>query len=106
MSVKGFFNNYEQLKKEYKDKDKEPLETQLGKIIYNMFVIANKHRVLEILRSRQQKRAWDEQERQRHLEQMRKGELEELRLLEQTASDWHKAELIRKFADCLERGYL
>ncbi len=67
-----------------------------------MFVIANKHRVLEELREREQKRAWEEQDRQRHSEQMRKGELEEVRLLEQASSDWYKAEMIRTFADCLE----
>jgi hypothetical protein len=67
-----------------------------------MFVIANKQRVLDILRSREQRRIWDEQERQRRLEEIRKGELEKVRLLEQTASDWQKAELIRGFADRLE----
>ncbi|MDD5701024.1 MAG: hypothetical protein PHU23_03145 [Dehalococcoidales bacterium] len=102
MSVKGRFNNYEQLKKEYKDKDNEPLETRVGKIIYDMFVIANKQRVLEILRSREQKRIWDEQERRRRLEQIKQKELEEVRQLEQTASDWHKAELVRRFANSLE----
>jgi hypothetical protein len=102
MSVKRWFTNNEQLKLEYKDKDNEPLETHIGKIIYDMFVIANKHRVSEELREREQKRAWEEQDRQRRLEQMRKGELEEVRLLEQASSDWYKAEMIRKFADCLE----
>ena len=34
---------------------------------------------------------------------MRKGELAEIRQLEQVASDWDKAEKIRKFADALER---
>jgi hypothetical protein len=67
-----------------------------------MFIIANKHRVLEILRSRKQKRVWEEQDRQRRLEQMRMGELDEVKLLEQATSDWQKAERIRRFADCLE----
>jgi len=102
MSVNNYYHGYEQLKKEYKDKDKEPLETQVGKIIYEMFVIANKHRVSEILSSRQQQRAWEEQERQRRLEEIRNGELEKIRLLAQTASEWQKAELIRRFADRLE----
>lgn len=101
MFVKQRFAN-EQGKLEYKDNANEPLETKAGKIIYDMFVIANKHRGLEELRERVQKRAWEEQERKWRLEQMRKGELEEVRLLEQAASDWHKAELIRRFADCLE----
>jgi hypothetical protein len=33
---------------------------------------------------------------------MRQGELEKVRLLEQIASDWYKAEQIRRFADRLE----
>lgn len=33
---------------------------------------------------------------------MRKGELEEVKLLEQAASDWDKAQRIRRFADCME----
>ncbi len=102
ISVRDFSNNYELLKKEYRDKDNEPLEIQLGKIIYNIFVIANKRRVLEIIRSREQKRVWEEEEKQLSLEQIRKKELEELKLLEQVASDWHKAEQIRRFADLLE----
>jgi hypothetical protein len=102
MSVRsGYFSN-EHTKLEYKDKDNEPLEAQVGKILFDMFVIANKRRGLEELRRRKEKKVWDEQERQLRLEQMRKGQLGQLRLLEQNSSDWFKAEQIRKFADCLE----
>jgi hypothetical protein len=101
MSVKRRFTN-EQLKLEYKDNDNKPLETQVGKIIYEMFVIANKHLGLEELGERELKRKWEEQEREWRLEQMRKGDLKEVRLLEQAASDWQKAELVRRFADHLE----
>ena len=99
ITLKGADN---QFKREYKDKGNELLEAQIGKIIYNMFVIANKDRILHELRSREQKRAWNEKERQWRLEQMRTGELAEMKLLEQSSSDWHKAEQIRRFADCLE----
>ena len=102
MSVRGGFTNNEQTKLEYKDKDNEPLEAQVGKILFDMFVIANKRGGLEELRRREEKRAWDERERQQRLEQMRKGQLEQLRLLEQNSSDWYKAEQIRRFANCLE----
>jgi hypothetical protein len=102
MSVRsGYFSN-EHTKLEYKDKDNEPLEAQVGKILFDMFVIANKRRGLEEIRSRKEKKVWDEQERQFRLEQMRKGQLGQLKLLEQNSSDWYKAEQIRRFADCLE----
>jgi hypothetical protein len=88
---------------DYKDNDNEPLETQVGKIIYDMFVVANKHLAIDELKEREEKREWEEHKRQRRLEQMRKGELEEIKLLEKAASDWDKAEKIRRFADCMER---
>jgi hypothetical protein len=105
MSARSSFNNSVQYKMEYKDKDNddESLEAEVGKIIYDMFVVANKLRAADELKEREEKRQWEERERQRRLEQMRKGELEEVRLLEQAASDWDKAEKIRRFADCMER---
>ena len=71
----GYANN-QQAKLEYQDKDNEPLEAQVGKILFDMFVIANKRRGLEEIRRREEKRVWDEQERQWRLEQMREGQLE------------------------------
>lgn len=103
MSAKSWFTNSGQCSMDYKDNDNEPLETQVGKIIYDMFVVANKHLAIDELKEREEKREWEERERQRRLEQMRKGELEEINLLEQAASDWDKAEKIRRFADCMER---
>jgi hypothetical protein len=103
MSVKSWFTHDEQIKLEYKDSDSGPLETKIGKILYDMFVIANRQQVIDELKSREQKRVWDEREKQIRLEQIRKGELRELNLLEQAASDWNKAEQIRRFADHLER---
>lgn len=103
MSAKSWFTDRGQCKMDYKDNDDEPLENQAGKIIYDMFVVANKHLTVEELKEREEKREWEEYERQRRLEQMRKGELEEIRLLEQAASDWNKAEKIRRFADYMER---
>jgi len=103
MSAKSWFRNSIQYKMEYKDNDNEPLEAQVGKIIYDMFVVANKLQAADELKEREEKREWEERERQRRLEQMKKGELEEVRLLEQAASDWDKAQKIRRFADCMER---
>jgi hypothetical protein len=102
ISPRGGYVNNEQAKLEYKDKDNEPLEAQVGKILFDMFIIANKRRGLEEIRRREEKRVWDEQKRKWRLEQMRNGQLEQVKLLEQSSSDWSKAEQIRRFADCLE----
>jgi hypothetical protein len=102
ISLRGEQTNNEQTKLEYKDKDNESLEAQVEKILFDMFVIANKRRGLEELRSREEKRVWDEQKRKWRLEQMRNGQLAQVKLLEQKSSDWYKAEQIRRFADCLE----
>jgi len=87
---------------EYKDNASQPLEAQLGKIVYDMFVIANRFMATDELDDRERDRNRAEKERQGRLEQMRKGELEEVKLLEQAASDWDKAQKIRRFADCME----
>jgi hypothetical protein len=102
LSIRGEYTNNEQAKLEYRDKDNEPLEAQVGKIILDIFVIANKRCGLQELKRRKEQRAWDERERQWRLEQMRKGQVEQVRLLEQNSSDWYKAEQIRRFADALE----
>lgn len=100
---KSWFTNNSSSRMDYKDNDNEPLENQLGKIIYEIFLVADKLRAIDELKEREEKRELEEYERQRRLEQMRKGELEEVRLLEQVSSDWDKAEKIRRFADCMER---
>lgn len=84
---------------EYKDRDNCPLEEQTGTIIQEMFVAANKMLAETHLAYRKLDREWEEQDRQRHLEQMRKGELEDTKLLEQAAMDWDKAQRIRLFTD-------
>jgi hypothetical protein len=88
---------------EYKDQSAVPLESQLGKIIYDMFVVANQFRCLNSLDEREYERQKEEKERQRRLEEIRNGELAEVKLLEQAASDWDKAEKIRRFTDAMER---
>lgn len=54
------------------------------------------------MKEREEKREWEEHKRQQRLEQMRKGELEEIKLLEQAASDWDKAEKIGRFTDSMK----
>ncbi|MBU3130620.1 hypothetical protein [Clostridium tagluense] len=87
---------------EYKDKEDEPLETQVGNIIHDMFKTANRMFVEEKLKEREHDRESKERERQRRLEQMRRGELEEINILELAASDWDKAQRIRDFAEHME----
>lgn len=86
----------------YRDNNENSLEAQVGKIVYDMFVVADKLYIAELLDEREQKRKELERERQRKLEKMRKGELEEIRVLQEAASDWTKAQDIRKFADHFE----
>ena len=79
-----------------------PLEEQVGEIIYQMFVIGNRLYAEYKLEELIQERKWEEQERKRRLEQLRKDELEEVKELTQAVSDWDKARKIREFADDLE----
>ena len=69
-----------------------------------MFVVANKFRAIDELNDRKEERKFEEYERHRRLEQMRKGELEEVKLLEQVVSDWYKAQRIKLFADSMEKS--
>lgn len=102
MSARSWFRNIIGQNLEYKDNDGGPLEIPIGKMIYNMCIVANKLVAADILKRREEERVWEEQERQRRLERMRKGELEEIKLLEQASSDWDKAERIRRFANSME----
>lgn len=86
----------------FKDKVDQPLEKQIGIIILEMLQTANKILIEEMLRDREYEREIKKKERQRRLEQIRKGELEEIKILQQAASDWNKAEEIRKFTNQME----
>lgn len=87
----------------YKDLFEMPLESQLSKIIYSLFVIDNKLSVMEEIRSRELEKRWEEEKRQQHLENMRKEELEKVLNLERIVSDWDTAQKIRCFSDSLEK---
>jgi hypothetical protein len=96
------FNNKRKVNLEFKDKTELPLEKQVGKIIYQMFVNANNFFADYKMEERIEQREQEERERQRRLEQMRKGELEEIKQLSQAAADWDKARKIREFLDDME----
>lgn len=96
----GYRNNRKETL-EFKDTSKQPLENQLGKIIYQLFVIANNFFADYKMEERIEQREEEERERQRKLEQMRKGELE-IKQLTQAVADWDKARRIKEFADDME----
>lgn len=96
------FNNKRKVNLEYKDMAELPLEKQVGKIIYQIFVIANNFFADYKMEERREQREQEERERQRRLEQMRKGELEEIKQLSQAVADWDKARKIREFVNDME----
>jgi hypothetical protein len=102
ITANNWYRNSSSTMMEYKDSDSEILDSQIGKVIFDIFVVANRLYAEDILMRREDERRWEEQERQRRLEKLRKGELEEIKLLEQASSDWDKAEKIRRFADSME----
>lgn len=102
MNAKNWFYRNIHYSLEYKDKDDEPLESQVGKIILEMFQTASKIHIEEILEEREYEREKKERERQQKLELMRLGELDEIKILDQAASDWEKAQRIRNFVDSME----
>lgn len=102
LSPKSWLRNNAYPQMVYQDQRSELLESQVGRIIYDMFVVANKLQVMDELMERKEQRREAVRERQRRLEAMRAGELQELKSLEQAASDWDKARKIRSFADFME----
>lgn len=90
---------------EYKDLVNNPIEKQLSKIIFDLFVTSNKLDILEEIADREFNRRWEEEKRQRHLEEMKKAELEKVSKLEEIIDDWAKAQKMREFADSLERNF-
>ena len=88
---------------EFMDETDKPLEEQIGKILYWIFKTANSIQIDEILKEREEKREQEERIRQQRLEKMRKGELAEIKLLNQAAADWEQAQRIRSFIDEVER---
>jgi hypothetical protein len=89
-------------KLEYTDIVNKPLECQVGEILLDIFQVANNQLAEEKLIERMDKRRIEEEKRQRRLEQIRKGEAVEIKLLQQAASDWDMAQKVRAFTDCME----
>lgn len=89
---------------EYRDVETEPLEIQLRKILYNLFVISNKLDLLDELASREFYYRWVEDIYEQYLEKLKKNETEWIDKLENMVSDWDRAQKIRCFAESVEKN--
>ncbi|WP_102398913.1 hypothetical protein [Haloimpatiens massiliensis] len=103
-SVKSSYGQELNKSFEYRDLEIDPLETQLSKIIFDLFAISNKLDILEELADREFNRRWEEEKRERCLEEMKKAELVKIAGLEDMIADWDKARKMREFADRLEKN--
>lgn len=103
-SVKSSYGQELNKSFEYTDLEINTLETQLSKIIFDLFDTSNKLDILEELADRELDRRWEEEKRQRHLEEMKNAELERISELENIIADWDKARKMRGFADSLEKN--
>lgn len=89
-------------RKHWHDSDTRKIEDQIGGIIiwvmdaiYVVKTSREQHEAEEIVRA-------EVEQRLRHLQELRKTELEQVELLEQAASAWKKAQKIREFANSAE----
>ncbi len=95
-------DEYHSKRKHWRDSDNKKIEDQIGEIIIWIMEAIN------IVKDRREKRETEEicraeQERVRlESEKKRKEELEQLEIFENHASDWSRAEKIRKFAESIE----
>ena len=88
---------------EYRDTQELPLESQLGKIVYDMFVVGSRLYAKAHLLYREQQREWKEEERQQRLKEKRQEEREKVEVLKSIVADWDTAQKIRNFADAVEQ---
>ena len=88
---------------EYKEADEVSLESQLGKIVYDMFVIGSRLYAKAHLLYREQQREWEEEERQHKLEQKRQEERKKVEVLKSIVADWDTANKIRSFSDAVSQ---
>lgn len=87
---------------EYKDNKEALLENQVGKIIYDMFVIANQFKAKGMLIDREMERRWEAEKKLQQLAKMREEELEKIKVLEQLALEYEKVQKIRIFIKAIE----
>lgn len=88
---------------EYKDTAETQLESQLGKIVFDMFVVGSRLYARVHLLHREQQREWKEEERQQRLKEKQQEEQEKVEVLKSIVADWDIAQKIRNFADTLEQ---
>ncbi|HBY19787.1 MAG: hypothetical protein A2Y24_01475 [Clostridiales bacterium GWE2_32_10] len=99
--VKGYYDKiYRTL--EYRETKDKKLDTQIGKIIYDMFITAYEAECKSELSSREHNRKMNEQKRREQLEKMQKAEFEKIRELKKTVLSWSTCEKIREFIKKVE----
>lgn len=93
----------------FSDLKDNPLENQLGSIIYKLIVEGNKRYAKLLVEYREEERNWQKQliiredeKRKRKLKELRENRLEETKLLLISADDWVMADKLRKFLDAME----
>lgn len=95
-------DEYHSKRKHWHDSDSRKIEDQIGEIIIWVMEAIHVVKITREEREAEEICRAEEAEKRRHLEKLRKEELEQVQLLEQNAVDWEKAEKIRRFADCVE----
>lgn len=86
----------------FTDTSSEPLERKLDQVILGLFNAANRFIVNEELKHRELERKWAEENKRRRLQELKRREEENLKVLESLVGDWDLARRIRMFADSLE----
>ncbi|TCZ71458.1 hypothetical protein E0485_22670 [Paenibacillus albiflavus] len=88
---------------EFTDTPSEPLEGKLDQVIIGVFNAANRFLVNDELKNRKLERKWAEENKRRRLQELKRREEENLRVLESLVGDWDLSQRIRMFADSLEK---
>lgn len=87
--------------KQFRDTEQQPLESRLGEILISLYINSEDVRT-ERLRLEEQKRKEEEERRQRELRRERyNAEIEEVRALQNEASDYAIACQIRQYANAI-----
>ncbi|WP_307992434.1 hypothetical protein [uncultured Clostridium sp.] len=102
MVTKGWFGEGKERRLIFKDNGNKLLEEQIGDIIYQMFVIANKLLGESKLNERELQRKIEAREKQCELEEKRVKELENLKSIEEMSSNWERAKKIRSFVEAMK----
>lgn len=102
MVAKGSFGEGKERRLIFEDNGNKLLEEQIGDIIYQMFIIANKLLGESKLKERELQREIEARKKQCELEEKRVKELENLKSIEEMVSNWEQAKKIRNFVEAMK----